>query len=637
VIAAALRFGQPGTTVVNAVASALAIWGTAEGVGPFGGGDVAQGVVRAQLFLAVIAVTGLILASAISERALGDRVRAADYAATQALAEAASLGEGASGVLRAVCESLNWDFGSIWLVARDEQVLGCLETWHHSSRAFTGFEAVTRGRTFARGVGLPGRVWASGEPVWIPDVVVDTNFPRAPVAASEGLHGALAFPIRSGGKVLGVIEFFSRELQQPDADLLARIAALGSQIGQFVERQRAEVAMRESEARKTYEREQLLARERAARSEAELANRAKDEFLAMLGHELRNPLGAITNATSVLDRVASDDRVGAARAIIARQAAHLARLVDDLLDVARVQAGRVELKREPVDLRKLVERCAETLTPAEHAQERELVISATALFVDGDPARLEQIITNLLANALKYTRPGGHIWVNVSREGNRAVLRVTDDGIGIAPDLLPRVFDLFVQADRSLDRSKGGLGLGLTLVKRLVDLHGGTVSARSGGPGKGSEFEVELPLASSDGLRAADLEASLGPGTRRILVIEDHEDARESLRLLLMTTGHTVITASDGVEGLGTLRSWRPDVAIVDIGLPMLDGYALARAVRSERDLDDVVLVALTGYGGSEDRVRAIDAGFQFHLVKPVNQEALSRLFDTVALLEAHA
>ena len=466
---------------------------------------------------------------------------------------------------------------------------------------------------------------------------MDENFPRAPLAASEGLHGAFAFPIRRGGEVLGVIEFFSRELQQPDADLLARIAALGSQIGQFVERQRAELAMRESEARKTYEREQLLARERAARSEAELANRAKDEFLAMLGHELRNPLGAITNATSVLDLVASDDRVAAARAIIARQAAHLARLVDDLLDVARVQAGRVELQREAVDLRKLVERCAETLTTAEHAQERELVISSTALFVDGDPARLEQIITNLLANALKYTRPGGHIWVNASRDGNRAVLRVTDDGIGIAPDVLPRVFDLFVQADRSLDRSKGGLGLGLTLVKRLVDLHGGTVSARSGGPDKGSEFVVELPLASPDGLRAADLEASLGPGTRRILVIEDHEDARESLRLLLMTAGHTVITAKDGVEGLGTLRSWRPEVAIVDIGLPMLDGYALARAVRSEHDLDDVLLVALTGYGGSEDRVRAIDAGFQFHLVKPVNQEALSRLFDTVALLEAHA
>jgi len=617
VIVAALRFGQPGTTVLNVLASAIGIWGTVAGIGPFGDGGVAPGLVQAQLFLAVIAGTGLILASAISERALADRFRAADYAATQALAEAANVVDGASGVLRAVCQSLDWDFGALWLFDRDAQELRCLETWHSPERAFPEFAAATRGRSFARGIGLPGRVLSSGEPDWIADVVVDTNFPRAESAASEGLHGAFAFPFRRGGEVLGVIEFFSRELQEPDADLLARIAALGSQIGQFVERQRAELA-----------REDLLARERAARSEAELANRAKDEFLAMLGHELRNPLGAITNATHVLELGASDERSTASRAIIARQTAHLARLVDDLLDVARVQSGRVELHREAVDLGKLVERCAEALEPEE--QGRELRLSTPSLFVDADPSRLEQIVTNLLANALKYTAPGGHVWASVARERGRAVLRVRDDGIGISPELLPRVFDLFVQADRSLDRSKGGLGLGLTLVKRLVELHGGAVSAKSDGPDCGSDFSVELPLATGADSGRADSAAAAGPRARRILVVEDHEDAREGLELLLETMGHSVMVASDGVEGLAALHRWRPEVAIIDIGLPGLDGYALARAVRTDRELDGVQLVALTGYSGSENRQQAIEAGFQLHLVKPVDPKALRRAFETL-------
>jgi signal transduction histidine kinase/integral membrane sensor domain MASE1/CheY-like chemotaxis protein len=613
-IVAALRFGQPGNTVVNALASAIAVWGTVAGLGPYGGGDIAAGLVQVQLFLAVIAGTGLILAGAIGERAQGDRFRAADYAATQALAESASVVGGASGVLRAVCESLDWDFGAIWLVTRDDE-LRCLETWRAPARAFPDFEAATRTLTLARGVGLPGRVWASREPFWIPDVVVDGNFPRAPVAAAEGLHCAFAFPIRSGRKVLGVIEFFSRELREPDADLLARIAALGSQIGQFIERQRAELA-----------REELLARERAARSEAELANRAKDEFLAMLGHELRNPLGAISNATHVLEMGVSGERSASSRAIIARQTAHLTRLVDDLLDVARVRSGRVELQRESVDLGRLVERCVEALEPAEH--DRELRLTTVSLSVDADPARLDQIVTNLIENALKYTAPGGHIWVSTARERDRAVLRVRDDGIGIAPELLPRVFDLFVQADRSLDRSKGGLGLGLTLVKRLVELHGGVVSAHSDGPDRGSEFTVELPLATGERAGRADVAAPAGPYAQRVLIVEDYVDAREGLELLLAAMGHAVQVASDGAEGLAVLRRWRPDVAIIDIGLPGLDGYSVARAVRAEPELDGVRLVALTGYGGDDDRAQAVSAGFQMHLVKPVTPEALSRVLD---------
>jgi signal transduction histidine kinase/ActR/RegA family two-component response regulator len=616
-ILAALRFGQPGTTALNAIASTIAIWGTVAGVGSFGGGGVAEGLVRVQLFLAVIAVTGLILASAIGERALTERIRDADYAAAQALAESSSLGQGASGFLRAVCQSLDWDFAALWLVDPDAGELRCLETWHAPTRSFPEFAAATRGGKFARGVGLPGRVWASGEPDWIADVVVDANFPRAALAASEGLHGAFAFPFRRGSEVLGVIEFFSRELQEPEGDLLARMTALGSQIGQSIERQRAELA-----------REELLARERAARNDAEIANRAKDEFLAMLGHELRNPIGAITNATHVLNLGASDERTAASRAIIARQVAHLGRLVDDLLDVARVSTGRIELQREAVDLGELVERCAESFQPAQSGSGPELTVRAAPLFVDGDPARLEQIVTNLLANAHKYTSRSGHIAVSVVRDRDRAIVRVKDDGVGISPELLPRVFDLFVQADRSLDRSKGGLGLGLTLVKRLVDLHGGAVSAQSDGADRGSEFIVELPLAMRADPQTTDPEPAVGTTARRVLVVEDHEDAREGLRLLLTTTGHAVQIAADGAEGLRVLRSWRPDVAIVDIGLPGLDGYELARAVRAAPELDDVLLVALTGYGRREDREYAIAAGFELHLVKPVEPEALSRVLE---------
>jgi PAS domain S-box-containing protein len=377
---------------------------------------------------------------------------------------------------------------------------------------------------------------------------------------------------------------------------------------------------------------QLFAEVEAARGRAEAQNRAKDEFLAMLGHELRNPLGAIGSAIAVLNQISkADDATVRPRQIIARQVQHVARLVEDLLDVARISAGRIVLQRRPVDLEEIVERGLASLALAK-TTDHDVAFTGEPVTVDGDPARLEQVVWNLLDNATKYTPAGGRILVTLRSEGEEGVLRVEDTGIGMAAELLPRVFEPFTQAEQSLDRAKGGLGLGLTLVKRLVEAHGGTVSASSQGSGQGSVFEVRLP-------RLADVPSRPGPATappaaippRRVLVIDDHEDFREALRSLLTLHGHDVEEAEDGLRGLDKLRTARPDVALVDVGLPGLDGYALARAARSYPATMNVTLVALTGYGRPEDRRRALDAGFDAHLVKPVDEDALLRVLASAA------
>ncbi len=366
------------------------------------------------------------------------------------------------------------------------------------------------------------------------------------------------------------------------------------------------------------ERGRMLAREQAA-------NRAKDDFLAMLGHELRNPLGAIGSAITLLNQVCrGDDRTARSREIIARQAQHLSRLVDDLLDVSRLTTGKIALDRQPVDLRHVAERCLAALVETGRAQEHDIALTGDSTVVEGDPTRLEQILMNLVDNALKYTPAGGRIGLTLERDDDHAVVRVQDTGVGITAELLPRVFDLFVQADQALHRAQGGLGLGLTLVKRLVDLHGGTVTASSDGPDQGSEFVVRLPaLASPPDVPEPAAPAAVALGSRRIVIIEDHADARESLRLLLETDGHQVEDALDGLSGMEKVLTLKPDIAFVDVGLPGLDGYAVARAVRAAPGGEAVYLVALTGYGRPEDRRRAMEAGFDLHLVKPVDEASL--------------
>jgi PAS domain S-box-containing protein len=376
------------------------------------------------------------------------------------------------------------------------------------------------------------------------------------------------------------------------------------------------------------ERKQLEAQAEARRDEAETLARAKDEFLAMLGHELRNPLGAITNALVVLNGLVTGDRAGRAIEIIDRQAAHLSRLVDDLLDVARVTSGKIELRPEVLDLRALAERSLDALADAARTRNHQMAIEGDSVWVQGDPARLEQVIRNLLDNALKYTPAGGRVRLTVEQAGNDAVLRVADTGAGIRGDLLDRIFDLFVQEPQALDRARGGLGLGLTLVKRLVELHGGSVSVTSGGPGLGSEFTVRIPASvegPSPGGRGQVVPAPTGR-RRRVLIVEDSADARESLCLLLELAGHEVETSEDAAGTLEKVRVFQPDVALIDIGLPGMDGYRLAQALRERPHARDLRLIALTGYGQAEDQRKALEAGFDLHLTKPVDPDRLQSL-----------
>jgi PAS domain S-box-containing protein len=357
-------------------------------------------------------------------------------------------------------------------------------------------------------------------------------------------------------------------------------------------------------------------------------DRAKDEFLAMLGHELRNPLGTIRSAMGVLDASVRSEQERRVVAVVNRQTAQLARLVDDLLDMSRLTSGNIALHREPVELHALARRCVDALLHSGRASRHQVMVEGGVTWTDADPARLEQVVNNLLDNALKYTPPGGRVRVHTSVVEGEAVLRVADTGRGIAPDLLPHVFDLFVQAPQGLDRPQGGMGLGLAVVNGLVRLHGGTVSAASGGTGRGSEFTIRLKAAPSPtgpepGATSGGAQAR---ARRRVLVVEDNDDAREMLKVLLEASGHVVDTAVDGPSGLAALRALRPDVALIDIGLPGMDGYALAREAREDAQTCGIRLVAVTGYGQAEDRARALSAGFDQHVTKPVDPLSIDEL-----------
>jgi signal transduction histidine kinase/ActR/RegA family two-component response regulator len=384
----------------------------------------------------------------------------------------------------------------------------------------------------------------------------------------------------------------------------------------------------------------------SGRDRAEQQSQAKDEFMAMLAHELRNPLSAITAAVQVLETAkAHEGAASRARFIIGRQAQHLSRLVDDLLDVGRVVTGKIALDRRPIDFRDLVWRTAAVFK--ERESEHQFAVSTAPVWIDGDAVRIEQIVSNIMGNAVKYTPVGGKITVSLSVEADEAVLRVQDNGFGIAPDLLPRVFDLFVQGERTLDRSQGGLGIGLTLVRRLVNLHHGTVSVASEGPNRGSSFTVRLPkVAAARNTNAAGDAARLRAVHRRVLIVEDNRDAREMFRIMLELDGHQVLEAEEGRAGLQLLRTELPDVAFIDVGLPGLDGYEIARQFRCESEETSgdgfgsstgaaeaharhrVLLVALTGYGTPDALERSRRAGFDHHLIKPVNPEALYKLLN---------
>ena len=379
-------------------------------------------------------------------------------------------------------------------------------------------------------------------------------------------------------------------------------------------------------ARHIRERQGLLEREKGA---LQAADKVKNEFLAMLSHELRNPLAALSSAVHLLKMVPPDHlSAKQARAVIERQTAHMTRLIEDLLDVSRITMGKASLERERLNLAETVSRVIETWRDSGRLDGHRLELTDSPVWIDGDRERVEQVVSNLLDNAVKFTPAGGKIAVTVGKRNDAALLRIADEGEGIPADLIPRVFDLFVQGPDGIDRGKGGMGIGLALVKRLTEMHGGTITARSDGRGKGAIFTVELPAVERKAARAAAPELS-SPSSRRILIIEDNDDARAMLREALALSGHEVTEARDGASGLASAARQRPDVAVIDIGLPDIDGYEVARRLRASID-GHISLIALTGYGQTEDRRRAHDAGFQLHLTKPIE---LGRLEAAIAAL----
>ncbi|WP_313174482.1 response regulator [Massilia sp.] len=401
-------------------------------------------------------------------------------------------------------------------------------------------------------------------------------------------------------------------------------------------RQTEDLSQRTLELTATNER---LMREIEDRQAAERTSHAKDEFLAMLGHELRNPLSAISSAAALIDMPGAGlETASRARQIIGRQSQHLSRIVDDLLDLSRAMSGKILLARRPVDMASLVGACLDTFRATGRTSGYRIDVDLAPNWVDGDPTRLEQIATNLIDNALKYTPSGGSIDIRIGAEDDEVLLTVSDTGVGIGPELLPHVFDVFVQGSISLDRAQGGLGIGLSLVRRLVELHGGSVSATSAGGGAGSSFTIRLPRAEP---AQASVPAASVPeadsAKPAVLLIEDNEDGREMMATMLDVYGYPVLQSADGLDGVQQAMAQLPKVALVDIGLPGIDGYEVARRLRANPETRAMRLIALTGYGLAEDQRRVLEAGFDMHLVKPVDIAQLLGALGEPAPLRAAA
>ena len=608
IIWAAIRYGPRGVTSATALLCTIAIWHTLRGGGLFGPGSLNVSLLFLLTYACTLAITGLVLNTVIRER---DRANAELREGKALLAQrvderSQELALANRALRRELEERSRYEETlrqneerfrllvdgvkdhAIFILDRDGHVV----SWNTGAQSIYGYTA-------AEIIGAHIGRFCTPE-----DIARDAPGRALARARAEGRYESEGWRVRKDGT-----RFW--------AD--AHVTALHDPDGQprgFAKITRDLTARRRLEAMQ--ENEQHM-----------------NEFLAMLAHELRNPLAAIVNALGLM-RAQAPEQDADMRGVIDRQAMHLTRIVDDLLDVSRITRGKIALRKEIVDLNGVVAGALASCRPLIEARRHavDLDLPADAVLVDADPTRVSQIVLNLVSNAAKYTPEGGRIGIVIVREADAAVLRVRDTGIGIAPELLPRVFDLFVQGHRSLDRVEGGLGIGLTVVKRLVALHGGTVEAASGGPDRGSEFCIRLPLARQASV-ASDRDAAPAPRSaahvrRRLLVVDDNRDAANTLAALLETMGHDVRTAYSGDKAISIASEDPPDAVFLDIGLPGKNGYDVARELRAVPALAATTLIAFTGYGNDEDRRRVREAGFDHHLVKPAGIADLARILDAM-------
>jgi PAS domain S-box-containing protein len=636
------RFGMRGATATTFAISLIALWGMLHGSGPFVRGSVNENLVMLQLFMAVVAVTGLVFGAMSAERSRAERELRYDYGRMEARVEDRTV------ALERTNEALRH-------VIADHQ--GTLEQLRHRDRQFAEAQATARIGSWEWDTATDTVTWSDElfrlyglEPqsrrVNFADSVRlvhedDRELMRSAVERARadhapfGLDHRVVWPDGSVHWMHGQ----GRVLQGADGRAIV-MAGTTQDIGRRKEYEDALRRGKDELEVRVQERTDALARANEALHQS---NRTKDEFLATLAHELRNPLAPIRNAVEAMrDYEARLPDFARLRAIVERQVQNMVHLIDDLLDIARVERGKIDLQLQRVELTDCAQRAIETCMPMmrERGHTLQTTLPAEGTTVEADPLRLEEIVVNLLTNAAKYTPRGGAIRLTVARDGDCAVLRVQDSGVGIEPNLLDRVFDLFVQGEQGLDRSLGGLGIGLTLVRKLVEMHGGTVYAWSEGRGKGSEFVVNLPLAAAGAVGAASAAGaphasavaspsswapSQNGAAKRVLLVEDHKESRETLQELLAKEGYDVLAAADGPAGVRMALSSRPDVILIDIGLPGMSGYDVCKTIAPEL-ADSSRLVALTGYGDADSRRRAAAAGFHMVLPKPASLADLKRI-----------